>query len=91
MAKYNTFVVFDYKSRKNLLVTSSAKKAEKLLRSGVKIEVWNENELIEIIYFAKYKHSKDYIGRYIIEEERYIANKQKAAEERNKRRRGYAV
>lgn len=86
MAKYNTFVVIDYKKRKNLLVTSSAKKANKLLRVGTKIEVWNENELIEVIHYAKSKYSKDYIWRYILKEKEYIGKKQKQSEKKNARR-----
>lgn len=86
MAKYNTFVVIDYKKRKNLLVTSSAKKASKLLRIGTKIEVWNENELIEVIHFAKSKHSKDYIWGYILKEKEFIGKKQKQSEKKNARR-----
>lgn len=91
MANYNTFVVIDYKKHKNLLVTSSARKANKLFKTGVKIEVWNENELVEVIYFAKSKYSKDYIWRYILKEKEYIGNKQKQAEERNKRRKRHAL
>lgn len=86
MAKYNTFVVIDYKKRKNVLVTSSARKANQFFRPGVKIEVWNQNELVERIYYAKYKDSKDYIWRYILEEKAYIQRKQKSAEQRNSQR-----
>lgn len=86
MANYNTFVVIDYNKRKNLLVTSSAKKAKKYFGPGIKIEVWNENELVERIYYAKSKYSKDYIFNYIAEEKKYISEKQKKAEIRNKRR-----
>ena len=86
MANYNTFVVFDYKKRKNILVTSSAVKANKFFKKGTKIEVWNENELIEVIYFARYNYSKDYIWRYILEEKKYIAEKQRKAEKRNKKK-----
>lgn len=91
MANYNTFVVFDCKKRKVLLVTSSAIKAKKLFKVGIKIEVWNENELVEVIYFAKSKYSKDYIWRYILKEKEYIGNKQKKAEEKNKRRKIHAL
>ena len=91
MAKYNTFVVIDYKKRKNLLVTSSAKKANELLKVGTKIEVWNENELIEVIHFAKSKYSKDFIWRYILKEKEYIGKKQRQAELRNKRRKNYGL
>lgn len=87
MANYNTFVVIDYNKRKNILVTSSARKAAKHFGPGIKIEVWNENELVERIYYAKSKYSKDYILNYIAEEKKYISEKQKRAEKRNKRQR----
>lgn len=86
MANYNTFVAIDCKKRKCLLVTSSARKVNRIFRVGVKIEVWNDNRLSETIYFAKYKEGKKAIFKYISEEKQYIANKQKLAEERNKRR-----
>ena len=86
MAKYNTFVVINYNKQKNLLVTSSARKANSLLVPGNKIEVWNENELIETIYFAKPKDSKNNIWKYIFKEKEYITKKQYEAEKRNKRR-----
>lgn len=82
MAKYNTFVVYSCKSRKNLLVTSSARKAKEMLCAGLKIEVWNENTFIERIYFKTRKS----LERYISEEKQYIAAKQAKAEQKNKRR-----
>ena len=84
MAKYNTFVVYDCKKRKNLLVTSSARKAKKELHVGVKIEVWNENMHIEKIYFK----TRMNLEKYISEEKQYITNKQVKSELRNKRRKG---
>lgn len=83
MAKYNTFVVYDCKKRRNLLVTSSARKAEAELVKGFKVEVWNENAHIETVY---YNHVER-IDKYIEAEKRYIAEKQKRATERNKQRR----
>ena len=87
MAKYNTFVVYNCKRRKNLLVTSSARKAKGELHVGIKIEVWNENVFIEKIYFR----TRQNLNKYIREEKRYIAMKQAKAEQRNKRRRGHGL
>lgn len=87
MAKYNTFVVYDCERRKNLLVTSSARKAKSKLHIGIKIEVWNENTFIENIYFKSRKN----LEKYIIEEKQYIAMKQQRAEQLNKRRKGYGL
>ena len=83
MAKYNTFVVCDCKKRRNLLVTSSARKAETELVKGFKVEVWNENAHIETVY---YNHA-ECLDKYIKVEKQYIAEKQKRATERNKQRR----
>lgn len=85
MAKYNTFVVIDCKKRKNLLVTSSARKAKAEMHIGVKIEVWNENTYIETIYNRILKN----IDKYITMEKQFIAEKQRKATERNKRRKGH--
>ena len=87
MAKYNTFVVYDCKKRKNVLVTSSARKAKRELHTGVKVEVWSENTLVEIIY-AKFLKS---IDKYVSLEKQYIANKQAEAELRNKRRKNRGI
>lgn len=87
MAKYNTFVVYDCRGRKNLLVTSSARKAKSMLSVGIKIEVWNENTFVECIY----SKTKERINKYINEEKKYIANKQARAEQRNKRRKSYGL
>ena len=87
MAKYNTFVVYNCKGRKNLLVTSSARKAGAELHVGIKIEVWNENTFVEKIYFK----TRNKLGKYINEEKQYIAMKQAKAEQRNKRRRGHGL
>lgn len=85
MAKYNTFVVYDCKKRKNLLVTSSARKAKKSLYTGVKIEVWNNNNIIDVIY----NNISNNLNRYLKEEKEYIKIKQVKAEEKNKRRKNY--
>ena len=79
---YNTFLVISCRSRKIILVTSSARKAASLLQTGNKIEVWNMNYLVEIIY-AK---GKEKILPYIEAEREYIGMKQKQKEERNMRR-----
>ncbi len=83
MANYNTFVVYDCKKRINLLVTSSARKAKCELKTGIKIEVWNENNLIDVIYSREVNR---FNKKYVSIEKQYIANKQSKAELRNKRR-----
>jgi hypothetical protein len=80
MANYNTFVVVDCKSRKSILTTSSARKAVKLLETGKRIDVWNENCHIRTIY-AKDKNWE--MKPYILAEKEYIRNKQAKAEARN--------
>ena len=86
MAKrvYNTFVVINCKSRAVELVTSSAKKAAKMLCVGRRVDVWNCNEIVERIH-AKEKE-KNPMGPYIMAEREYIRQKQNRAEEENKRR-----
>ena len=81
MAKYNTFLVLSTKG-KPLLVTSSARKARKLLKPGVRVEVWSANEKKEKIY----NRTRRVLDKYITAEREYIRNKQAAAERRNKRR-----
>ena len=83
MAKYNTFVVIDTKTRKPVLVTSSARKAAKMLMPGVRIEVWCENKKVETFY----KRVGSALQCYIKQEEEYIRDKQARAEKRNKKRR----
>ena len=80
MAKYNTFLVVQSKSGKVVLVTSSARKAESELQKGRRVEVWCENEKVETITTRK-----NTLLKYIKLEKEYIRNKQKAAEERNRR------
>jgi len=82
MANYNTFVVYDCKSRKNKLITSSARKARNELCIGVKVEVWNDNNHTETIY----SRSKKNLERYISLEKQYIAAKQEKANLKNQRR-----
>ena len=87
MANYNTFIVVDCKSRKSILTTSSARKAYKLLEAGIRIDVWNNNEKIETIYAKDKKEKRNPMKSYIELEKEYIRQKQKRAEERNKKRR----
>ncbi len=82
MAKYNTFLVLSTKGRP-LLVTSSARKARKLLQTGIRIEVWSANAKEETIYHR----TRARLDRYVTAERDYIRAKQAAAERRNKRRR----
>lgn len=86
MAKtvYNTFVVVNCKTRKIELVTSSARKANEWRKTGYKIEVWNCNMRVETIR-AKEKERFP-MKPYIEAEKAYIGEKQKRAEEKNKRR-----
>lgn len=82
MANYNTFSLIDTKTRKTILITSSARKCKKAFEKGCRVEVWNNNAIIETIY-----HKNLYaLDRYIHLEKQYIADKQRKAEERNKRR-----
>ena len=83
MANYNTFVAVNTKTRKPVLVTSSARKVAKLLMPGIRIEVWNENKLVETLY----TRVGSALQCYIAQEKEYIRNKQAMAEKRNKKRR----
>lgn len=84
MAKYNTFVLIETKTRRVLLVTSSARKARDGMTNGVKTEIWNENEHVKTIY--KREGIEPFMP-FVTEEKEYIRQKQKRAEERNKLRR----
>ena len=86
MAKrvYNTFVVVNCKTRKVELVTSSARKANEWRKTGYRIEVWNCNERVENIH-AKEKERFP-MGPYIEAEKEFIGDRQRRAEEKNKRR-----
>jgi hypothetical protein len=84
MAKYNTFVVHSTKSGRVLLVTSSARKVQRLpLAVGLRVEVWNENEKVETIYFR----TREKLKQYTAAEKAYIRARQEAAEKRNTLRR----
>lgn len=82
MAAYNTFVAITTKG-KPLLVTSSARKARKLLAVGVRVEVWSENDLKETVYYR----TRCLLDKYAAAERAYIRGKQAAAQRRNERRR----
>lgn len=83
MAKYNTFLLVDTKTRRPLLVTSSARKVTAELCKGRRIEVWNENERIDVIYANKAESMR----RFIQAEKEYIRHKQERAEFKNAYRR----
>ena len=87
MAKYNTFAVVDCKKRKSVLITSSARKARGMLKTGFKVEVWNENNFVETVY----SRQAERLNEYVSQEKQYIAAKQAKAEERNKRRKGHGL
>lgn len=80
MANYNTFVVVDCISRKSILTTSSARKAIRELKTGIRIDIWNSNSKINTIY----DKNREDIKPYIKLEKEYIGRKQAAAEKRNK-------
>lgn len=82
MANYNTFSLIDTKTRKILLITSSARKCKKAFIKGHRIEVWSCNALVNTIYN---KNLTD-IDKYVQQEKQYIAEKQRKAEARNKKR-----
>lgn len=82
MANYNTFGLIDTKTRKILLITSSARKCKKAFVKGCRIEVWNGNTLAKTIYNKNLSE----IDKYIKVEKQYIAERQRKAEMRNKKR-----
>lgn len=86
MANYNTFVVVDCNTRKCILTTSSARKANRELKTGIRVEVWNGNNLIERIYERDKVKEKCPMLPYIEAERDYIRRKQEAATHRNARR-----
>ena len=86
MANYNTFVVVNCKTRKPVITTSSARKAYKELQTGIRVEVWNNNILIERIYETDKQREGNPMKPYIDMEREYIRKKQEMATLRNKRR-----
>ena len=89
MANYNTFIVIDCSTRKLIVTTSSARKAYSELKTGVRIEVWNGNNLVERIYERDKKRGYNPMKIYIDLEKEYIRKKQEKATLRNKRRSAY--
>ena len=87
MANYNTFLVIDCKTRRTLLNTSSARKASRMLQTGVRIEVWNNNAMVETIYARDKRTEGNPLRPYIEKERDYIREKQARAEKRNAARR----
>ena len=87
MANYNTFVVVECKARRTLLVTSSARKASRLLQTGIRIEVWNNNAFVEAFYERDRQGKGNPLRPYIEKERDYIREKQARAEKRNAARR----
>ena len=83
MAAYNTFLVVDCRSRRPVLVTSSARKAVRALETGRRVEVWCENELVRTVY-AK---TKKELYEYTEAERQYIRAKQERATAARQRRR----
>lgn len=91
MANYNTFVVVNCNTRKPILTTSSARKANSELTVGVRVEVWNDNTRIEVIHEYDKRREKYPLAPYIQQEREYIRMKQERAEQRNKKRKLYKV
>ena len=86
MANYNTFVVVNCSTRKPVITTSSARKAYKELQTGIRIEVWNNNILIERIYESDKRREGNPMKPYIDMEKEYIRKKQEMATLKNQRR-----
>lgn len=86
MANYNTFVVVNCSTRKPVITTSSARKAYRELQTGIRIEVWSNNVLIERIYESDKKREGNPMHPYIDMEKEYIRKKQEMATLRNQRR-----
>lgn len=87
MANYNTFNIVSTKSNKPILTTSSAVKCKREFAGGCRIDVWNENVLVEKIY----KKNLFQIDKYIRIEKEYVAKKQQIAHEKKQRRRERAM
>ena len=86
MANYNTFVVIDCKKRRPILVTSSARNANKLLVTGNRVEVWNNQNCVEIIHNSDRRKEPSPLYPYIEQEKEYHKQKQINAEKRNARK-----
>lgn len=77
MANYNTFVVVNCNTRKPILTTSSARKANEELTVGVRVEVWNSNARIEVIHECDKRREKYPLAPYIQQEREYIRKSKK--------------
>ena len=86
MANYNTFIAQETNGGKTVIVTSSARKVKSLLTSGIRVEVWSNNQKVETIYTK----TQGLLGKYIHSEKQYIREKQAKAEKRNQARRARA-
>ena len=86
MANYNTFIAQETKGGKTMLITSSARKVKQLLRPGVRVEVWSNNQKTETIYTK----TCALLDKYVESERQYIREKQAKAEKRNMARRAKA-
>lgn len=82
-----TFIVIDCKKRKNLLVTLSSRQAKRELHTGLKVEVWNDSMCVETIYATE----PNKLDPYTRQEKERIGEKQRKAEQRNKRRKNHGV
>jgi hypothetical protein len=81
---YYAFVLCRCKDGKVQYFTNSARKARNLLEPGLRIEVWNDMGKSESIRAGE----KNKLNRYVTLEKEYIKEKQRKAEEKNRRRRG---
>ena len=79
MAKYNTYLVCLCKSGRSILVTSSARKATRMLEKGRCVEIWNENTRLKVVH----QKTREQMAPYIRQEQDYLFAKQVAAERRN--------
>jgi hypothetical protein len=78
----NVFVTIDCKQRKVVLTTLSARKAQSVIRKGLKVEIWIDNIHFDTVYSNQIKKFQS----FILQEKQYIGRKQRLAEEKNKRR-----
>lgn len=78
----NVFVIIDCKQRKTVLATLSARKAQDMLRKGLKVEIWIDNVHVDTVYSKQ----SDKFKPFILKEKQWIGKKQRQAELRNKRR-----
>lgn len=83
MANYNTFIAQETKGGKTLIVTSSARKVKNLLTSGVRIEVWSNNQKTETIYTK----TISLLDKYLESEREYVKEKQAKAKKKKDARR----